>query len=262
MLSLKPLPVRLVRQLVRRQLTASSRAISALVFPWTCLVCGIEGDDLEGPFCEACRANLLATACALRSSTCPRCALPIGPFADLHGGCAACRGQSLGFDAALALGLYEHVIRDLCLRLKEEHQAWLAPWLVGLLSEARGCDFAVLPPDTWVVPVPLHWWRRLSRGYNQAEALAHHLARQLHLPLHLPLQRVRATDRLAHLGATDRRQAMRSAFRAHRESGLKGRTVLLVDDILTSGATAGSAARALKQAGARRIVVAVLARTL
>jgi predicted amidophosphoribosyltransferase len=81
------------------------------------------------------------------------------------------------------------------------------------------------------------------------------------LTVHHPLQRIRATDRLARLSATDRIEAMRGAFRARRESGLKGRTILLVDDILTTGATAGTAARMLKQAGARRVVIAVLART-
>ncbi len=176
-------------------------------------------------------------------------------------GCAACRGLALGFDAATALGPYEGSLRDLCLQLKRERNAWLAPWLSGLWVEARGETIGRLPDDTWIVPVPLHWWRHWRRGYNQAEALARGLSRRLDRPVRRPLRRVVATDKLADLSRTERARAMRGAFRARRNSGLKGRTILLVDDVLTTGATCGAAARALKQAGAKRVVVAVMART-
>ena len=168
----------------------------------------------------------------------------------------------LGFDGALALGPYEGTIRDLCLLLKHERNAWLARWLSELLAEARQADLLRLPRDAWIVPVPLHWWRRLRRGYNQAEALAQGLSRRIDLRVHQALRRVKAADHLAYKDATGRMQAMRGAFRSRRHHDLKGRTILLVDDILTTGATTGAAARALKQAGARRVVVAVLARTV
>ena len=85
----------------------------------------------------SCRRELLEQSAWAAASACPRCALSVGPFADLHGGCAACRDRSLGFDAALALGPYDGEIRDLCLRLKHEQNAWLAPWLSDLFVEAR-----------------------------------------------------------------------------------------------------------------------------
>jgi ComF family protein len=250
------------RRVLARWLAACVRAVDDLVFPWTCLLCGSEGPGLRGPFCPTCRAGLMAKADPVANPTCPRCALPVGPFADLHGGCAKCRGRSLGFDAALALGTYEGALRDLCLRLKHERNAWLAPWMSDVLVEARRAELAGLPGDAWVVPVPLHWWRRLRRGYNQADALAGGLARRLGLRVRRPLRRVRSTDPLAGKGVTERMKAMRGVFHARRDPGLRGRTVLLVDDILTTGATCGEAARALKRAGARRVVVAVLARTV
>ena len=172
-----------------------------------------------------------------------------------------CRDRSLGFDAALALGPYNGDIQDLCLRLKHESNAWLAPWLVDLFVEARRDAISHLPRDAWIVPVPLHWWRRWRRGYNQAEALAHGLARRLNLPVHQPLRRVVATERLAHKGRTARAEIMHGAFRARPNRRLVGRTVLLIDDVLTTGATCGDAARALKKAGAARVVVVVIART-
>jgi ComF family protein len=234
-------------------------AIGALVFPWSCAVCGEEGSG--HPFCRSCWQELLEESVRTTASACPRCALSAGPFADLRGGCAACRDRSLGFDAALALGPYNGDIQDLCLRLKHESNAWLAPWLSELFVEARRDAISDLPRDAWIVPVPLHWWRRWRRGYNQAEALAHGLARRLDLPVHQPLRRIVATQRLAHKGRTVRAEVMRGAFRARRSRQLAGRTVLLVDDVLTTGATCGDAARALKKAGAARVIVVVIART-
>jgi ComF family protein len=186
--------------------------------------------------------------------------MPVGPFGDSKEGCADCRGRSLGFDQAFALGPYEGAIRALCLQLKHESNAWLAPWLSDLLLEARHDALGRLPADSWVVPVPLHWWRQWQRGYNQAEALALGLARRLQLPVRHLLRRVVATSRLASMGLTERQEVMRRVFRARRNARVAGRTVILVDDILTSGATCGAAARALRAAGAARVIAVVIAR--
>jgi ComF family protein len=153
------------------------------------------------------------------------------------------------------------LLRELCLRLKHEQNAWLAPWLCDLWVEARREAIGGLPADAWIVPVPLHWWRHWWRGYNQAEALARGLARRLDRPLKRLLRRTVATEKLAGLSATERVRAMRRAFRARHTPGLAGRTVLLVDDVLTTGATCGAAARALRRAGAARVIVVVIART-
>jgi ComF family protein len=247
------------RDTVARLLSAIGRAADALVFPWSCPLCEATGSN--GPFCTVCRQELLAQAARASRLACPRCAHSTGPIGDLRGGCAACRGQSLGFDAALALGPYDGAIRTLCLQLKHEQNAWLAPWLSDLLVEARREAIAQLPSNAWIVPVPLHWWRELRRGYNQSEALARGLARHLGLPIRQPLRRVLATHRLAAMGPTERREVMHSAFRVRHHRRLSGRTVLLVDDVLTTGATCGAAARALRQAGAARVIAIVVGRT-
>ena len=114
---------------------ALREALDALVFPWSCAICGEEGSD--SPFCRSCRQGLLEQSARTTASACPRCALSAGPFADLRGGCAVCRDRSLGFDAALALGPYNGDVQDLCLRLKHESNAWLAPWLV-IFSSRHG----------------------------------------------------------------------------------------------------------------------------
>ena len=240
---------------IRHWLTACGRAVEDLVFPWECTECGEPG--ARAPFCGACRHKLLTA----RGAVCDRCALPVGPFADRTGGCARCRGEALGFDQALALGPYEGPIRNLCLRLKHEPNAWLAPWIVDVLIESHNA-LRQQPADAWVTAVPLHWQRYWSRGYNQADALASALARRLGLRSGRLLKRTVATPRLAKISRTERATIMRDAFRPRRgaERTLRGRTVLLVDDILTTGATSGAAARALKRAGAARVIAVVIGR--
>jgi ComF family protein len=114
---------------------------------------------------------------------------------------------------------------------------------------------------TVVIPVPLHWRRRWSRGYNQSEALARMLATRLALPCRPRwLRRIRNTPQQTQQTPSARSENVRGAFAARPGSPLAGQTVLLVDDVMTTGSTAGEAARALRAAGAGRVVVAVLAR--
>ena len=201
------------RKTVAGWLSNLSEALNALVFPWSCALCEMEG--VSGPLCKTCREDLLERSAAAKESVCPRCALKVGPFADLRGGCASCRDRALGFDAALAMGAYEGELRDLCLRLKHERNAWLAPCLSELLVEARRDAFSDLcSDDALVVPVPLHWWRYWRRGYNQAEALAEGIAKQLKLPIRRSLKRVVGTRRLADLSRTARGEVVRDVFRA------------------------------------------------
>jgi ComF family protein len=243
------------RRELRHLWAAGRRALDALVFPWECALCGAPGE--ASPFCEACRDELLDAL----GVPCERCAMPVGPWADRVGGCSECRGKSLGFDGVIALGPYAGPIRNLCLRLKVERNAWLAPWLAAVLAESRAEALrSCVPGDSWVVPIPLHWRRRLRRGYNQSEALALGLSKRLALPVARPLRRVRATPPLARSGRSERARLMHDAFRAKDSPSLQGRVILLVDDILTTGATCGAAARALKRAGAARVIAVVIGR--
>jgi ComF family protein len=111
-----------------------------------------------------------------------------------------------------------------------------------------------------VIPIPLHWRRRLSRGYNQSAILAEHVARRLDRPCQETwLRRTRNTPQQTTQTEASRWDNVRGAFSAKPRPGLKGRRVLLIDDVLTTGSTCSEAARALRLAGAARVVVAVLA---
>jgi ComF family protein len=112
-----------------------------------------------------------------------------------------------------------------------------------------------------VVPVPLHWRRRLARGYNQSEALARAVADRLGLPCRPSLlRRVRHTPQQTQQSPAGRRDNVRGAFAARLGRAFAGKSILLVDDVMTTGSTASEAARALREDGAARVVVAVLAR--
>jgi ComF family protein len=239
--------------LLRQLASAWLGSLDALAFPLSCQIC--EADGLASPFCDDCRRTLLASC----GPSCTRCAMPVGPWFRSTTGCSECRKHSLGFDAAIALGPYQSSIRALCLRLKREHNAWLIPWMADLLIEGRGELLSASGADM-IAAVPLHWARRLIRGYDQAHALAIQLARKLQLPFCRPLRRAIWTPPLAGLGRQARADTLQGVFRPRRGTDLHGRTVLLVDDILTTGTTCGVAARLLKQAGARRVIAVVLGR--
>jgi len=158
------------------------------------------------------------------------------------------------------VGPYEEPLRSLILRYKYERRAELAPMLGRLLAER-------LAAAPWrervdlVVPVPLHWTRRIRRGFNQAARLAAELTGACGRRVAgRRLLRVRPTPHQTRLPAGERGRNVRGAFAVRRRAAdLKGRAVLLVDDVLTSGATAGECARTLKKAGAAEVYLAIVA---
>jgi ComF family protein len=185
----------------------------------------------------------------------------VGLYVHLTDGCTHCRGVHFGFDRVLRLGPYDGLLRELILRLKHHAGEGLAEALAELWATHAAAALRATAAEV-VVPVPLHWWRRLARGYNQSEALARILASRLNLPCRARwVRRVRPTPRLRHDSSLAmRREIVRGAFAARRHPALKGKTILLVDDVMTTGSTASEVATELKSAGAARVLVAVLAR--
>jgi len=227
-----------------------------LVYPKTCWACGRFLPMAAGDFCNACQSALTKED----QPTCPRCSSTVGPYAALENGCVHCRDQNLGFERAFRLGPYEGQLREIVLRMKHVAEEGL--------TEAMGRMWAEQAADRWralavtvVIPVPLHWTHHVARGYNQSETLARPLARKLEIPCR-PwwLRRIQRTQKQSRQpNATARQENVKGAFAARKGLRLQGQTVLLVDDVMTTGATAGEAARALRQAGAVGIVAAVLA---
>jgi ComF family protein len=145
--------------------------------------------------------------------------------------------------------------------LKFRRLDYLGRHLAVALAAELGPRLEGLAPIDRVVPVPLHWRRRLSRGYNQAERIARPLAGLLSLPFDSALSRGRATPAQSRLGRVQRLANLRRAFRVPRPRTIQGLHLLLVDDVATTGATLDAAAEALKKAGAAAVTALVAART-
>lgn len=230
-----------------------ARGTTQLIYPALCQVCGV-ATPADVHFCGQCRSVLTHDP----ATTCPRCAATIGPFTASADGCRVCRKERFAFDAVLRLGEYDGLLRDVILRMKHQAAEVLARRFGELWAEHAGEDFHQIGADA-IVPVPLHRWRHWRRGYNQSEALAEGLAKRLGLPCQPGwLRRIRVTAPQSSLSAAARKTNVRGAF-GSSATALHGRTILLVDDVLTTGTTASEACRALRASGATRIVVAVLA---
>jgi ComF family protein len=245
--------------MLMRGLKELARGVAQLLLPNACLVCDVpEGDrtDFRHGLCNDCRRSVSFDP----FPACPSCAANVGPHTDTTHGCGTCRSLSLGFEGAIRLGPYDGRLREAILRMKDAAGEGLA--------EALGRVFADVACARWrtesiglVAPVPLHWRRRWARGYNQSAAVARELATQLGTEFapHA-LKRIRHTPRQVGASAMARRENVRGAFRANSGARLANQTVLLVDDVMTTGSTLAEAAKTLKDAGARRVLVAVLAR--
>jgi ComF family protein len=189
---------------------------------------------------------------------CPRCAAVGSSEEGSPQGC--CRETPLHFDAAIALGGYHSELRKVVLRMKHPPGEPLSGAVGRLLALRRGELLARLATDL-IVPIPMHWSRRLGRGANSPEILADCLGRFLGVAVGLRvLSRERNTLPQADLSARERFHNVRGAFRVRRGRPLGGLRILLVDDILTTGATCSEAAKTLKQAGAAMVAAAVIAR--
>lgn len=235
------------------------RGIAQLLYPNACLVCDspeLEASPLRHGLCLECHRAVTADPVA----TCPKCAASVGPHTEITDGCPACRPRSFGFAQAVRLGPYQGRLKDAILRLKHAPGEPLAEMLGRTLAEERATVLKDCGVQT-VVPVPLHWRRRWARGYNQAAALARELAGAMNLEFQpWCLRRVKATPQHIQPSATARQENIRGAFTCPHRASLSGRTVLLVDDVMTTGSTVGEAAKLLRAAGAVKVIVAVLAR--
>lgn len=210
------------------------------------------------------------------------CASCRTPFLNRHpldeaGNCPLCRLGLSGFDAVYSYGSYEGTLRTLVHLFKYEKVHTLAKPLGDMLARA-------IPREERfdaIVAMPLHWRRRWQRGFNQSDLLAREISRRWNVPVVKAIRRVKATSPQAGLTNAKRRLNMSGAFTAGRSpllrylagrlafakrlipksAPLKGSRVLLIDDVLTTGATAAACARALKRAGAKHVTLAAVART-
>jgi ComF family protein len=242
---------------VRRAADQAFCGLFQLIFPDDCRVCGEPLHEVSRiPVCHACLSRPESLAA---DYFCLDCHIPfLNRFPlDEHGRCALCRLGLTGFDTAYTFGSYEDTLRELIHLFKYEKVQPLKKPLGALIAQAvpRDRQFDV------IVPMPLHWKRRWIRGFNQSQLLAGEISRRLGVPVIRAVRRVKETSPQAGLTNAKRRLNMRGAFAIRQGTNLKNLRVLLIDDVLTTGATASACAKVLKRAGASHVAVAAIART-
>jgi len=228
-------------------------AIVAFALPPRCPGCGVI-TQRDHEFCLTCWSSLDF----LSGPQCARCGVTFesDPGPDVL--CGACYADPPAFDSMRAAVAYGPIARALALKLKYGRRPGIAEMMSRHMRRHLPADGGWL-----VAPVPLHRWRIWRRGYNQSALMARALSRETDHGLALDLiTRTKATPILRGLGPSGREKAVKGAFAVRDKARVKGKSVLLVDDVYTTGATVRACARALKRAGAARVGVICWARVV
>lgn len=240
---------------IRRVLADGAAPLVDIIYPPRCPACG-EGIGDQGGLCVPCWSNLAIPT----EPNCASCQRPFGEDGHSDGMiCAPCLANPPIHDGIAAGTLYTDTSRKLVLALKHGRRITLAPMLAKLI----GARIRPYEGTRLIIPVPLHRWRLWQRGFNQAALLARELEKAGHGKLLVDgLTRTKRTPSLGGMGAKARAKVLSGAIAVRKPELIKGRDILLVDDVLTSGATSTTCVKALKRAGARSVVVACFARVL
>ncbi|MCP3867786.1 MAG: ComF family protein [Gammaproteobacteria bacterium] len=223
-----------------------------LIYPSTCLLCGSRGHH-DHDLCNGCLDELPRNL-----NPCPICALPLPVDAGRDTVCGSCLGKHPWFDHCHAPFLYNRPISNLIKRLKFHNGLTQARLLAGLLGDSLNTDTCRFPE--LIIPVPLHPSRLRERGFNQALELARPLSRRFGIPLnHRICKRPVAATPQAALTKRNRQKSVLGVFKI--AGPFSASHVVLVDDVITTGATASALARLLKKNGAKRVDVWAVART-
>ena len=235
-----------------RPLRGLGNLLLDFALPPSCAGCGeIIGE--VGAFCAECWRQLEW----LGNSGCQRCGLPLaGTDAEI---CGRCLTDPPRLDRIRAAVAYEEIPRSVALRLKYGRKVALARTMARYMAPLKG----EWGDATIIMPVPLHRWRLWARGFNQSALVASELSRKWALPVaRRALRRVKQTKPLKGLNHSQRRRAVAGAFTMKHPFDVKGKTVVLIDDVLTSGSTAEACARSLRRAGASRVELICWARVV
>ena len=232
-----------------------------LILPPSCVGCGSEMGNAHG-LCTDCWQSIRF----LSPPACARCGLPFAYDAGPDALCPACVAVTSHVDRLRAVFAYDDKSRGLILSFKHGDRLQGLPAFAGWLARAGD---GLIGPTAVIAPVPLHWSRLFRRRYNQSALLSHALARHLRKTRDLDVKvvprlliRGRATRPQGHLGRMSRQENVRGAFRLGSASNIEGAHILLIDDVLTTGATVEECARILKRGGAATVDVLTLARAL
>jgi ComF family protein len=235
---------RLGRQLIRQ--------VVDFALPPRCAGCGTIVEQVHD-FCAECWKSIDF----LGAAGCASCGLPLEATDAAQ--CASCLSRPPRISRTRAAVAYDDISKAIAIRLKYGRKVALARTMARFMAPLIEAD----DEERLLVPVPLHRWRLWSRGFNQSALISGQLARRLGLASDpAELVRSRSTPPLKGMSVSQRQRAVRGAFTVARPEAVAGKTIVLVDDVLTTGSTAEACARALRRAGAKRIELVAWARVI
>lgn len=231
------------------------RSFNHLLWPAVCANCVESISETDEGLCRRCWSELMAS---VGGDYCRYCGVDVSRYALYEDGCARCQGKAIYFDAIARGGVYEAALRKMIVAFKLAGRTELDS-ILGFLGNSALEGSGFYERIDFFVPVPLHWTRRITRGYNHAHIIAKKL-RHDWAKVNTDLVRTRRTKtQTAMASVTERAKNVAEAFAVRKGHKFTGRNICIVDDIKTTGATLNECAKTLKHAGAAKVFALVLA---
>lgn len=239
---------------LKRNATFALQSLNHLLWPAVCVNCKQSICETDNALCKNCWDELLFCTAG---DYCPRCGRDVSKFAIVNGACPNCQDKQIHFDGIVRSGVYGDALQQMILSFKKGRTE--LDLTLGFLANSALQGSVFCNDIEFFVPVPLHWTRRLIRGYNQSLVLAKKLkCRTAKISTELVrIRRTKAQPTMASPAARARNVA--GAFAVRRGHRFEGAKICLVDDIKTTGATLNECAKTLKEAGTSKVFALVLA---
>jgi ComF family protein len=229
------------------------QGICQLLWPAVCINCGSLTSHEDKGLCPKCWQEILQ---CVNPDYCPRCGASVSRYILHNDRCPQCQQMEFHLDGLARAGIYGDALRKMIVAFKRDRTELV--WHLSSLADSALQSAGFYDEIEMFVPVPLHWQRRLSRGYNQAELLAKKLGHPVAI-ISYDLARIRHTQMQPVVSFAKRKANVRGAFAIRRGHRFNGKTLCLVDDVKTTGATLNECAKVLKEAGAKKVYALVLA---
>ncbi len=239
-------------------ITEYLHAFLDIFYSRSCLYCNCNlNNSYELYICKNCKQAIPY----ISHSSCNRCGTILGPHATtkMQEGCATCKGKHLPFNTLTSIAHYDGVMKTLIHKFKYARQKFLFSLLNDIVLTSEKPK-EIVPDIDVIVPVPLHWLKKMRRGFNQSELLSRGIHKHFSKPLSTNnLCRIKNTVSQTQLTKRQRQANIRDAFFVNYPKSFNGKKVLLVDDVLTTGVTASECSKKLREAGAESVHLLILA---